>query len=202
MRAHGRERRLQPLDGLARPDPAEVARARHRQQIEADIGRRCAMRHHRRRVFLEIVRRQHVVGRRDEGFEEAPGPPRDQAQALRVVRGQRTSALTRGDRLTQRATAGEASHSAANSGGQRPRLPAPQTRPSRQASSGDDQGAPTSGDRNRRRSRRGPIAACAAGTHSSRLRRVTEQPIQGAHDGVAHQPGLVRQEDDDQRPTG
>ena len=63
--SHGRERRLQPLHGLEGPDPSEVPRARYRQQIEADIGRRCAMGYHRLRSFLEIVRRQHVVGRRD-----------------------------------------------------------------------------------------------------------------------------------------
>ena len=55
-----------------------------RQQIQAEIGRRGAVRHDRRRVFLEIVRRQHVVGRRHEGLEEPPGAPRDQPQRLGV----------------------------------------------------------------------------------------------------------------------
>ena len=32
-----------------------------RQQVEADVGRRCPVGHHRVRDFLEIVRRQHVV---------------------------------------------------------------------------------------------------------------------------------------------
>ena len=47
------------------------------------------MRDHRRRVFLEIVRREHMVPRRDEGLEEMPGPARDQAQRLRVRGGDR-----------------------------------------------------------------------------------------------------------------
>src|SRR5688572_8137942 len=38
--AHGPERRFQPLDRLNGPDPPEVAGAHHRQQIEAEIGRR------------------------------------------------------------------------------------------------------------------------------------------------------------------
>ena len=48
----------------SRADPAEVARADDGEQIEADVGRRGAMRDDRRRVLLEIVRRQHVVVRR------------------------------------------------------------------------------------------------------------------------------------------
>ena len=50
-----------------------------------------------------------------------------------------------------------------------------------------------------RRSRRGPIVACAAGTHSSRCRRVTPKRQQGAADRVDHQPRLIRQERDGQR---
>ena len=79
------------------------------------IGRRGAMRDRRRGIFLKIVRRQHVVGRRDEGLEEPPGAARDQPQRLRV--GGRSAAVAAdlpGDRLTKRATAGEAIQSAAN----------------------------------------------------------------------------------------
>src|ERR1700683_3359203 len=32
------------------------------------------------RFLLEVVRRKHVIVRRDEGFEEAPGPSCDEAQ--------------------------------------------------------------------------------------------------------------------------
>ena len=66
---------FQPLGGIGEPDPAEIARRQDRQQIDADIGRRCAGGHHRSRDFLEIVRRQHVVLGRDEGLEIEPGPP-------------------------------------------------------------------------------------------------------------------------------
>ena len=82
--AHGRQRRLQPFNRFGRSDPAEIAGARHREQIEAEIGRRGPVGERRGRVLLEIVRRQHVVGRRDEGLEEPPGPPRDQPQRLGV----------------------------------------------------------------------------------------------------------------------
>ena len=66
---------FQPLGGVGKPDPAEIARRQYRQQIDADIGRRCARGDHRGRKLLEIVRRQHVVLGRDEGLEIEPGPP-------------------------------------------------------------------------------------------------------------------------------
>ena len=73
---------------------------------------RCAR--HRRRIFLEIVRRQHVIRRRDEGLEEPPGPARDQPQGPGVGVGHESLPATTGDRLVQRAIAGEAIQSAAN----------------------------------------------------------------------------------------
>jgi hypothetical protein len=81
-----RERRLQPLDGLERAAPAEIARRDARQQIEPDIRRRRAPRDDGLRTFLEIVGRQEIVLRRHEALEEAPGAPRDQAQAARIRR--------------------------------------------------------------------------------------------------------------------
>ena len=45
------------------------------------------MRQRRRRIFLEIVRRQHLIGRRHEGLEEPPGPPGDQSQGPGVAVG-------------------------------------------------------------------------------------------------------------------
>ena len=78
--AHGRKRRLQSLDRLDGSYPSEIAGTYHRQKIEAKIGRRGAVRERRRRVLLEIVRRQHIIGRCDEGLEEPPSPARDQPQ--------------------------------------------------------------------------------------------------------------------------
>ena len=43
---------------VAQPAPAEVARRDDRQQVQADVGRRGAVRDHRPRVLLEIVGRQ------------------------------------------------------------------------------------------------------------------------------------------------
>src|SRR5579872_6852120 len=42
------------------------------------------MSEHRLWFFLKIVRRKHVILRRDEGLEETPSAARDQAQALPV----------------------------------------------------------------------------------------------------------------------
>ena len=58
---HRRHRRLEPLDRVERARPAEIVRARRREEIEAEIGRRGAAGENRRRLFLEIVRRKHVV---------------------------------------------------------------------------------------------------------------------------------------------
>ena len=69
---HRRQRRLQALDGLARADPTEVAGADDGQQIQSEVGRRSAMGHLRRRVFLKIVGRQPIVRRADEDLEEPP----------------------------------------------------------------------------------------------------------------------------------
>ena len=83
---HGGQRFLEALDGVTRSDPAEVAGAGDRQQVHADIGGRSPAGQDRVRGFLEIVRREHVVGRRHRGFEKSPGPPRDLPQHAAFVR--------------------------------------------------------------------------------------------------------------------
>ncbi|MCY1390256.1 hypothetical protein D9M71_50720 [compost metagenome] len=85
---HAGERGFQPFDGFQAAGPAEIARGDRGQQVQADVGRRRAMRHHRLRLLLEVVRRQVVLLRRDEGFEEAPGTPGDQPQLGAVGRQQ------------------------------------------------------------------------------------------------------------------
>ena len=91
--AHRRERRFQSLDGLQRAGPAKVAGADRRQQVQAEIGGRGAMGQNRPRVLLEVVRRQHVVVRRNERLEVAPGAPRDQSQGACVRVGERQATL-------------------------------------------------------------------------------------------------------------
>ena len=71
------------------PGPSEVAGADRGEKIEAEIGGRGPVGEYGLWVFLEIVRRQHVVRRRDEGLEVAPGTARDQPQGARVGLGDR-----------------------------------------------------------------------------------------------------------------
>ena len=86
--AHGRQRRLESLDGVDGTEPAEIARGERRQQVEPDVGRRRAARNDRLRVLLEIVGRQEVIIRPDEGLEEPPGAARRRAEDSGVPRRQ------------------------------------------------------------------------------------------------------------------
>ncbi len=76
--------RIQPLDGFVGADPAEIARRDNAAEIEPDIGGRGAVRDERLRIFLIIVRWEHVVFRRDEPLEEQPCAPRRQPQGATV----------------------------------------------------------------------------------------------------------------------
>src|SRR5207247_3977993 len=51
---HRLERGFQPLDGVERADPAEVARRDRGQEIQPDVRGRRAMRDHRTRRLLEV----------------------------------------------------------------------------------------------------------------------------------------------------
>ncbi len=93
--AHRLERRLETLDGVERAEPAEVAGGDRGEQVEAEVRRRRAVRHHRAGIFLEVVRREHVVRGRDEGLEEAPGAARDAAQRAHVRGAERRAAPDR-----------------------------------------------------------------------------------------------------------
>ena len=81
-----RKRGLYALERFGQADPAEIARRDDRKQVHADIGGRRALRHHRRRAFLEIVRRQVVVLVGDESLVIVPRPARGDAQRPRVLR--------------------------------------------------------------------------------------------------------------------
>ena len=73
---HGRERVCRALDELAGLDVAEVVGRQIGQQSEPHVGRRSAVRDHRYRMFLEVVRRQPMIFGADEGFEKCPRPAR------------------------------------------------------------------------------------------------------------------------------
>src|SRR5947199_5727607 len=70
--AHRCECCFQALDSFVRPGPSEVARADCGEEIEAEISGRGPVGEYWLWVFLEIVRRQHVVRHRNEGLEVAP----------------------------------------------------------------------------------------------------------------------------------
>ena len=86
---HRGECALEPLQCVKRPQPAEIARGDDREEIQPQIGWRGAVSDDRFGILLKIVGRQHVVCRRDECFEEAPGAPGDQPQRQGVRRGDR-----------------------------------------------------------------------------------------------------------------
>src|SRR5262249_50845884 len=80
------------IERVENAQPAEVVSRERRQQIEADVGRRRAVRDHGLRVLLEVVRRYRVVLGTDEGLEEVPGPSRRPAQRAGIVVAQRLRA--------------------------------------------------------------------------------------------------------------
>ena len=89
---HRVQRGLEALDGVDRAEPAEVARRDGGQQVQAQVGRRRAVRHDGARIFLEVVGRQRVVLGTDERREEPPGAAAHQPQGARVRGRQRHGA--------------------------------------------------------------------------------------------------------------
>ena len=71
----GRQRLLEPVDHLERPDPPEVACGDRREEVHPDVRRRRPVGDGGERVVLEVVGRQAVVAVIDERLEEPPGPP-------------------------------------------------------------------------------------------------------------------------------
>ena len=76
---------LQPAEQLRRVDPAEFARASHAQQVQADVGRRGALRQHVMRRRLQVVWRQVTVGRRHAALEVAPSVTRQHVQVRAIL---------------------------------------------------------------------------------------------------------------------
>ncbi len=185
---HRRERGLQAVDEAARPDPAEVAGGGDRQQIEADVGRRGAVRDDRTRVFLEVVGRQHVIVCRDEGLEKAPRAAGDEAQGLRVRGGKGR------DRDRRRPA--------------RPLRRRRRQHPQQQHRRRDQPGALANAPDKQRGDHRQRDAADHAPVKSRDVERqaelglrggeplqqpapADEEAIERAHDRIGHQPGLV-----------
>ena len=191
-----RECRLQPLDGLERAAPAEIARRDAREQIEPDVRRRGAPRDDGLRAFLEIVGREEIVRRRHEALEEAPCAPRDQAQAARVRRAQRELAV-----LARRQARQPRDERRERPQREQRRRHRPDARPhesqhhadsDREDGARDDLGderAAIEIGRVARLRRRHPFEQAPAG----------DQAEERAKHRVDHQPGLVREEGDQER---
>ena len=67
---------LEPCQQVLRADPAELARAGSAQHVQADVGRRSAVRDQRLRGELQVVGRQVVVFGADAALEQSPGVAR------------------------------------------------------------------------------------------------------------------------------
>ena len=150
----------------------------------------------RSRRLLKIVRRQHVVGGGDEGFEKSPGLPGDQAQGGGVRLGGRaaTGDLRRSTDAKRRGRRHNPDQGERRR--QRPRsLPPNQADRDRRRADDDGPDHPAVEDRQ--------TGVCAI--RGVRRRNPFQQPPprdrqthQGAQDGVGHQPGLVGQKHDHQ----
>ena len=189
---HGLERRFQSRHRFHRPGPAEIARGHCRKQVQAQVGRRGASGDERRRVLLEIVRRQIVLRRGHEGLEVAPGPSRRQAQVacIRVRNGEpppdgRRAAGPQGERWRGQPQQAEGR-------GEWPSVRRESdysgchAKAQRGAARHLSVEAPVIEPRTGGRLRGGrPLEQMAARQH---------QPHQRSRDGVAHTPGVVGQE--------
>ena len=193
--SHRRQRRLQALDGLERADPTEFAGGGRRQQQKADIGRRRPVSDDGGGILLEIVRRQHVVGRGDERLEEPPGPSRDQPQRAGIgLRDRQAAGIDR-----------RHAHPARDRGREQPgEDEGRRDRQRRTAGLPDGQGRQRR-DQEASRHLAGearPIVAPAVGLGRGgpveQAAATDEQPVHGPADRIQHQPGLVGQKGHEQ----
>ncbi len=170
--AHRRQGGLEAVHHVEEAQPAEVPGGDHRQQVEADVGRRRAMRQDGPGILLEVVGRQEgvVVARRRTRRSARSGAR--SSGGRRRPRGRAAAGATgAGGRLTQRATAGERLQSRRN-GAATARLLGRSRSTSAPAAA-----ARTSAPPMRRytppMSRERSDLVCAAVVHSSSRRRVT-----------------------------
>ena len=80
--AHRSEGGLESIEGVERPEPAEVVRGHHAQEVKAHVRGGRSVRHHRTGRLLEVVGRQSVIVGTDERREKSPGPAADQPESL------------------------------------------------------------------------------------------------------------------------
>ena len=156
-----------------RADPAEALRARGGQQVQADVGRRGAVRDHVARHDLQVVGRQVVVLGADDALEQAPGVARD---VVEVGRGRRARARRR----AAPAAAGSPTRSSSGDSGPDARRAASPTRgrtcPAAISASHSTAAATGAPQCLRTRTRRSVVAAASAAAavvHSSRWRWLT-----------------------------
>ncbi len=71
---------LQPGRKLGQPGIAQVVGAQRGQQVQADIGRRSAVRHRLTWGFLVMVGRQPAIARANELLKKQPGAAGQQAE--------------------------------------------------------------------------------------------------------------------------
>ena len=120
------------LDQGAGRDVAEVRGREVREQRDADVGRRRAMRDHRAGLLLEIVGRQPVVLLDHELLEVGPGLARDAAQEYRLLPRQlRSTALQRPAQPPGEDGRRKPKHEDGQGGRQGGRSPRPRVRPRR-----------------------------------------------------------------------
>src|SRR5512135_1266401 len=81
---HRTKRFFEAVDGRRHTDPAEIPRGKDREKIKAYICRRGPVSHDRLGILLKIVRRKHMVLRRDKRFKEVPSLSRSEAQDFRL----------------------------------------------------------------------------------------------------------------------
>lgn len=194
QRAHAGQRGFQPVRGLHGAGPAEVARGHGRQQVQPHVGGRGAACHHGLGVFLEVVGRQVVLGRRDEGLEKAPSTPRNAPQRQRVV--QRRCALRCRHRAAARAP-GQCRRRQPQ--GQQRQHQGPRCRCEDGSSSSQHRGQQQATGHQPVKARR-PRARFGGrlrgGFPLQHLPMRGIQPDQRAHDGIHRAPGMVGQQRD------
>src|ERR1700736_4078040 len=86
QRSHGC---FDTLRRLQRAHPSEIARGNRGEEIHTHIRWGSPMRHGRFGIFLEIVGREKMILRGNEGLEESPRSARYQSQSLRDAGGER-----------------------------------------------------------------------------------------------------------------
>ena len=196
----GHERRLQPLHHLQRADPTEVASRHGRQQVHPDVRRRGAMRDDRSWIVLEVVWRQPMVLRTNEGLEEPPGPAGGQAEGPDVGRRKL---------LCGRFGGWEADQSGDN-GRKQPQDDERRGDPARARlqCENEDRGCGRDGDAARHLPVEPREVEVGSGLGLRGRRPLEEvppggiQPRQRSQDRVAHQPGLVREEHEAEAHVG